>query len=226
MDGELKLNTEKLTSLNLTTGLPVKGGAKNNESLPTHYPRYGRVAISAHEAGFSTGELAIVVTILLVFASLAIPASIRISRALRASTNVRAIASQLALAKMTAANGFTQSRLNCDVTARSCQLEVCTTKGTSSCNTFSAEGGPILLSDEMSFGFGSVTTPAGTQTTIQNTPQIIFNSRSLPVDSTGAPTGNYALYLTNPAGDKYAVTVYATGRVAVWEYRSDSWNIQ
>jgi len=78
----------------------------------------------------------------------------------------------------------------------------------------------------MSFGFGSVSTPAGTQTPIQNTAQILFNSRGIPVNSTGTPTGNYGLYLTNQAGDTYAVTVYATGRVAMWRYDNGVWTIQ
>ena len=176
--------------------------------------------------GFSTIELAIVVTIFMLIAVIALPQFMSTMRVFRASSDARSIASQLALAKMRAANGFTQARLNCNVTTNSCQLEICTSKGTSACNTFSAEGGPVLLSQGMTFGFGSITTPAGTQTSIQNTPQVLFNSRSLPVDNTGAPTGNYGLYLTDQNGNNYAVTVYASGRIAVWRYGSGVWSIQ
>ncbi len=177
-------------------------------------------------SGFSTIELAIVVVTIMIMAALAIPQAIGTMRALRAVSDARNLATQLALAKMRAADGFTQSRLNCNLTAKSCQLEICTSKGTSTCNTFTAEGGPLALSEGMSFGFGSVTTPAGSQASIQNTAQILFNSRSLPVDSSGAPTGNYALYLTNQAGAKYAVTIYATGRIAVWQYVNGAWSNQ
>ena len=177
------------------------------------------------QRGFSYIEVAIVVVILMLIASIAIPQAISTMRAFRASSDARSVASQLALAKMRSADGFTQARLNCDVTANSCQLEVCTSKGASTCNTFSAEGGPVLLSQGVSFGYGSITTPAGSQTSIQNTPQVLFNSRSLPVDSTGAPTGNYGLYLTNQSGT-YAVTVYASGRIAVWRYGNGVWSIQ
>ncbi len=176
--------------------------------------------------GFSTIELAIVVTIILVIASFAIPQAISTQRAYRALSDVRSLASQLALAKMRAADGFTQARLNCNLTANSCQLEICTSKGAGACNTFSAEGGPVLLSQGMTFGFGSITTPAGTQTSIQNTAQVLFNSRSLPVDNTGAPTGNSGLYLTDQFGNRYAVTVYASGRIAVWRYGNGVWSIQ
>jgi len=178
------------------------------------------------QGGFSTIELAIVVTVIALILSIAIPTAITTLRAFRASSDARSIASQLALAKMRAANGFTQSRLNCDLTNNTCQLEICTSKGASTCNTFTAEGGPVNLSTGSTFGFGSITTPAGSQTSIQNTAQIIFNSRSLPVDSTGAPTGNYALYVMNQANDIYAVTIYASGRVAVWRYGNGAWSIQ
>ena len=177
------------------------------------------------EQGFNTIELAIVVVTLAIIASLAIPVVLSVIRASRASADARAIAAQLALAKMRAADGFTQSRLNCDLTGGSCQLEICTTKGTSSCTTFSAEGGPVLLSSGSSFGFGSITTPAGSQSTIQNSSQIRFNSRSLPVDSSGTPTGEYALYLTSQS-NVYAITIYPSGRVAVWRYGDGSWTIQ
>ena len=174
--------------------------------------------------GFSMVELVVVVVLIMLIAAFVIPQAIGMQSALRATSDARSLASQLALAKMRSANAFTQSRLNCDVSARSCQLEVCTNKGVSSCNTFSPDGGPILLSQNITFGFGNITTPAGTQTTIQNTPQILFNSRSIPVDNTGAPTGNYALYITGQTGSTYAVTVSPTGRVAAWLYSGGGWS--
>jgi len=178
------------------------------------------------QRGFSIAELAIVLTIVALIAVIAIPMFTKTMSAFRASSDARSLASQLALTKMRAANGFTQARLNCDLTAKSCQMEICTSKGTSACNTYTAEGGALALSLNSSFGFGTITSPAGSQTSIQNTAQIVFNSRSLPVDSTGAPTGNYALYLANNNGDTYAVTVYASGRVAVWRYDNGAWSIQ
>ena len=181
---------------------------------------------SRGEAGLSLIEVAIVVAILLIVIAIAIPQAIRARRALRAISDARGIASQLALAKMRAANGFTRTRLNCREDTRSCQIEVCTSKGASACNTFTAEGGPFLLSDEMSFGFGGISTPAGSQTTIQNSNLIIFNSRSFPIDNSGAPTGTYAVYIRNEAGDTYAVSVFASGRIAVWRYNNGAWIAQ
>ena len=126
---------------------------------------------------------------------------------------------------MLAAQGFNQTRLNCDLAGNSCQLEVCTVKGSTECTTFGAEGGPVLLSEGTTFSFGSITNPAGSQSIIQNTGQIVFNSRSLPIDSLGASTGEYAIYITNNS-NTYAVTVDNSGRVAVWRYGNGSWTAQ
>jgi Tfp pilus assembly protein FimT len=176
--------------------------------------------------GFSLIEALAVLAIFMIIGAFAIPQANGMLRKYRALSNARSLASQLALAKMRAENAFTQTRLNCNSTTKSCQLEICTSKGASTCNAFTSEGGPILLSEGISFGFGSITTPAGTQTSIQNTAQVLFNSRGIPVTSSGTPTGSYGLYLTNQAGDTYAVTIYATGRVGLWRYNSGVWSIE
>ena len=173
--------------------------------------------------GFSLTELIVVVAILFTLCAFAIPSAVRMVQSYQAASNARSIASTLALAKMDAARNFTQTQLNCNLGANSCQVQVCTNKGATTCNAFSAEGGPILLSQGMNFSFGSISNPAGTQTTIQNTAQIVFNSRGIPVDNTGALTGDDGLYLTSQAGATYAVTVNATGKIAVWQYDSGAW---
>jgi len=174
-------------------------------------------------SGFSLLELMIVVAVMMVVAAIAVPSAMRVMRSYQGSANARNIASELALAKMDAARNFTQTQLNCTLSANSCQLQMCTTKGTSTCTTFSAEGGPLLLSQGVTFSYGSIGTAAGTQTTIQNSTPIMFNSRGTPVDSTGAATGSYALYVANQSGDTYAVTVYATGKIGVWRYSNSTW---
>lgn len=175
------------------------------------------------QRGFNFLEVAITTTIFVILASILIPNATRAVQYYRASSNARAIASQLALAKMSAAAGFTQAELNCTLTGTSCQLETCTTKGSSTCTTYTNQGGAIYLSQGMSFGYGTISTPAGTQTTISNTSPIVFNSRSIPIDNTATPTGNDALYLTDASGDTYAVTVYVSGKVALWRYSSGAW---
>ena len=178
------------------------------------------------QRGFSTIDMVIVVVVLMLIASIAIPQILGSMRAYRAMSDARSIASLLALTKMRAANSFSQARLNCDTAARNCQVQVCTTKGASTCTTFTSEGSTINLSTGVSFGFGSITSAAGAQSSIANSSQILFNSRGIPVDNAGAPTANYATYLRNNDGDNYAVSVYSNGRIAVWRYGSSSWNLQ
>ena len=88
-------------------------------------------------------------------------------------------------------------------------------------NHWTAVGGATFLSANVSFGYGIVSTPPeGTQASIaqapacaddtgaglSNTGCIVFNSRGVPVDGSGAPTAVNALYLTDGTA-VYAVTV-------------------
>jgi hypothetical protein len=97
----------------------------------------------------------------------------------------------------------------------------------------------------VSFGYGPVTAaPPNTQTAIgpasactsnadpavvvANTACIVFNSRGLPIDSTGGPTGDDAVYVTDSSA-VYGITVAATGFVRLWRtnYTSTpSWSLQ
>jgi prepilin-type N-terminal cleavage/methylation domain-containing protein len=175
------------------------------------------------QRGFTMIELAVVAAIFVVIASIALPGAMRMVRSYGASSSARTLASQLALAKMRAAEGFTQEELNCTLTSNSCQLETCTTKGASTCTTFSNDGGPVYLAQGISFGYGSITTPAGTQTTISNTTPIIFNSRGIPITAAGVVSATDAIYLTDQYGDIYAVTVNASGKITTWVYSGSSW---
>ena len=172
--------------------------------------------------GFSFLEIVIVLLIVMSILCITIPAVQTILGSYQAAADARSLAIQLALVRMRAGADFTQARLNCDLVAKSCQLEIFN----KTTGQFQAEGGAQFLSQGVSFGFGSITTPAGTQTTIQNSANILFNSRGIPVDSTGAATGNYALYLTDQAGRRYAVTVFASGRVGMWQYSGGAWTSQ
>ncbi len=118
------------------------------------------------------------------------------------------------------------------------------TEGTSVCSSSytspsTPPGSP--LSQGVSFGFGTLgTAPPNTQPTLAqaplclkdnlsstytNTACIVFNSRGIPVDSTGTPTANDAIYITDGVS-VYGVTVSATGLLRTW--RSDAktagWN--
>jgi Tfp pilus assembly protein FimT len=172
-------------------------------------------------------ELLIVMGILLVLLGITLPTVTSAVKTYQLSASARGIAGQLALARMRAAAEFTQAQLNVQTSTGSYEIDLCTTKNTSTggCTTFTQDpnSGTQYLASGVTFGYGPITTPAGSQTTIGQTAPIVFNSRGIPIDSNLNPTGNVALYLTNSSGQYYAITVYASGKVTLWQYTGSSW---
>ncbi len=63
---------------------------------------------------------------------------------------------------------------------------------------------------------------------ISSTACVTFNSRGLPVDSTGAPTAANAYYLTDNTA-VFGITVAATGMVRTWRTpatTTPAWSLQ
>jgi hypothetical protein len=120
-----------------------------------------------------------------------------------------------------------------DLAARTYQMEVFEKVN----GQFRAEGGAVPLSGGNAFGFGDIPAPAGTQATIgqaeactdqggapiPQTACILFNSRGIPVDSSGAVTSNAAIYLTDGSGGYLSVTAAPSGRLSSWRYANPSW---
>jgi Tfp pilus assembly protein FimT len=105
---------------------------------------------------------------------------------------------------------------------------------TKACLTYSSgrPSGPVTtLAQGDTFGFGTLTagptasqaTPTWAPACLDNsnsslgngTACIVFNSRGIPIDNTGAPISTGALYLTNKTVVN-AVTVSATGSIQSW----------
>jgi Tfp pilus assembly protein FimT len=190
--------------------------------------RQARTSAASASRGFSTIELVVALVVFLIVAALVVPNTLTMLNTFRVSSCVRSVAGQLQLAKMRAAADFTQTQVNCNLAGRSCQLQVCTTKGAVTCTTFTndtKDGALYNLPANVVFGFGGAPGPAGTQAPIQNTAQIVFNSRGIPIDNTGAPTGNYGLYMTDNAGHTYGVTIYPTGKIAAWRLVNGAWRV-
>lgn len=179
-----------------------------------------------HECGFSSFELLVVVVIVLMVGALATPVVVSTVRGLRIAGDAHSIAGEIGIAKMRAAADFTHSRVYLDTSANTYGLQ----RWRKSVNSWVTEDGPYPLSANVSAGFGALNNPpTGTQAnlaqapaclnnaggTITNTACIVFNSRGISVDSTGAPTTNGALYITDGTS-VYGVTVSATGLIQAW----------
>jgi prepilin-type N-terminal cleavage/methylation domain-containing protein len=194
------------------------------------------------ERGFSLLEILLVLAIMAVLAAMAVPMSGNAVRYIRISGDARDLSNALAVTKMRAASKFTKARLLVDLSSNSYYVQTYD----KTANTWTAETGTTTLSSYVTFGYGSVgTPPSNTQTAIAqasacydtasppaviaNTKCVMFNSRGLPVvDSTGSPTGDYALYI-NDGTFVYGVTVAATGFIRTWRtnYTSTpSWSLQ
>lgn len=194
--------------------------------------------------GYSLIELLMVVAIMATLAVIAVPMTGNTLRFLKIAGDARDIANATAVAKMRAAAKFTQARVYVDVAGRTFYVQTYN-KTTAAWDT---EGGANQLSSTVNFGFGSVASaPPNTQTTIgqappciamvgspavatavANTACIVFNSRGIPIDSTGSPTPLDAVYVTDNTS-VYGITIAATGFIRTWQtpYSSTpSWSLQ
>jgi prepilin-type N-terminal cleavage/methylation domain-containing protein len=176
--------------------------------------------------GFTLIETLVVVALVGVLGAIAVPAMSSATRGYRLAGDARTLAHTVSLAKMRAAAAFTRVRLRADTGARTLSIEEWNG------GAWVVRGGLQRLSPGVAFGFGGlVLAPPNTQTTIalssacldtadppapiSGTACIVYNSRGVPINSTGAPIGGNGLYLTDGVA-VYASMVAATGLNTLW----------
>ena len=181
-----------------------------------------------NDDGYSLLEILLVTALAAVVSAIAIPTSSNAISGLRLTGDARGVSAAVAMAKMRAAANFSRARLYVDVSTSRHHLETYQKTGTPGWVT---EGGETSLSQGVSFGYGALTSPpANTQaaigqapaclnnsgTAITNTACVVFNSRGIPIDATGAPTAAAAVYVTD-GKTVFGVTVSANGMSQLWK---------
>jgi prepilin-type N-terminal cleavage/methylation domain-containing protein len=179
------------------------------------------------QRGFTAVELLIVLVVFMVIAGIAIPSLVGISQNLRMTGDARAIVAQIYLARMRAASLGTKSRLNVNLAANTYQIDVW--NKTASAYQLDTNTGIFKLSSGDTFGYGTITTPVGQQSSIaqgytgeSGCGCIYFNSRGITTDSAGNPTVNSALYISSNRGYS-AIAVSIAGQVTTYTRSGSSW---
>lgn len=183
--------------------------------------------------GFSLVDILVAVALIGVVAAMAVPTADSSARAFRLRGDAQSLANTVTLAKMRAASRFTRTRIRADLNAGSYRLEIWNKPAAGAPGAWVVDGGDIQLSRGVGFGFGVLDTPPpNTQAAIGQSPQctaqnsltanlvadtacIVFNSRGVPVDNGGNPTGGNALYITDGT-NVYGTTITATPLVRQW----------
>lgn len=174
-------------------------------------------------------EILIVLAIFGILAAIVMPVGGAAVDSYKLSGQAHAIAYQIALAKMRAAASFTQARVFIDLANKTYRLET----WNSTTSLWTVDGGTEQLPRLISFSVGSADAPPpstqgaigqaaaclnGVDTasgTVDSSSCVVFNSRGVPIDATGAPTGDDAVYLTDGSA-VYGTTVSATGMTQQW----------
>ncbi len=178
------------------------------------------------QRGFSVMELMAVAALIGILAVFSLPMTTRAVNDVRLSGDARAVANTVALAKMRAASAFSRARVFVDLSTHTFFVQVWDRAAAD----WTTEGGIINTSEGVSFGFGTLgAPPPSTQTAIGqsvlckdkddndigNTACVTFNSRGIPIDEDGKPTGENGLYITDGLG-VYGTTLTATPLINLW----------
>jgi hypothetical protein len=149
------------------------------------------------------------------------------------------VSNSIAVAKMRAAAHFTQTRFFADLAGDEYHLE----SWDKDAGDWVVIGGVVSLPSSVTFGFGLMEEPPpNTQADldqaalcldedgvdIAKTACVVFNSRGVPIDSTGTPTPTGAIYVESGSAT-YGATVSATGLVRLWRADtegSSQWSAQ
>ncbi len=169
--------------------------------------------------GFTIVELLLVMVVFGIISVFAIPQGLIAVRGYRLHSSTSAVAAQLSLTRFRATSQFAPYRLSFTSGQRTFTMQRLTssyavpTGGEDSEEEqhFASEGISFLATNPTSAKPDPVTVDAGATA-------VYFNTRGVPVDSSGDPVtnGGYAIYLENEDDLYDAITISIGGRVSLW----------
>ena len=169
-----------------------------------------------NNSGFSMLELLIVIAIIGIIAVMALPSAWNFVKGYRLHTDASAIASQLNVSRFRATSQYTPYRLNVTASTRTFSMDrMSTTYGSPAIEVgFGlSQGISFLTTCPVSAKPGNIPSSVTAGSTA-----VYFNTRGLPVDTTGTPTNTNVFYLKNDNDLYDAITVSLGGRITVWNY--------
>jgi len=211
----------------------------------THFRTTGLAGPGKSDRGFSMIELSTVVLVIGLISVMALPQALTAVKAYRLHSDTEALSSQLNMARFRATSQNTPYRVQIDMAAaphkftlqRLCGGTLASVDSNCSAayqpRTGGAEFGPQPIALGNSFTTsnpGGTSVYPGTITGGTAASVFYFNTRGMPVDSSGNPlnNGGAVVYVTNGSSLTDAVVVSVGGRVSTYQWKpsSSTWSLR
>ncbi|MCZ6515532.1 MAG: prepilin-type N-terminal cleavage/methylation domain-containing protein [Acidobacteria bacterium] len=173
--------------------------------------------------GFTMVELLIAMVVIGIISVFAIPQGLVAVRGYRLHSSTSAVAAQLSLTRFRATAQFAPYRLSFTSGQRTFMMQRLTSSYAVPTGGEDSEEEQQFLSQGVSFLATKPTAAKpGPVTVDTGATAVYFNTRGVPVDSSGDPVtnGGYAIYLENEDDLYDAITISIGGRVSLWGWDS------